>query len=96
MVKIPDALLHRRNPCLGLTLSPPNPVEEAKPMRRVPLALAAPLLLAGCGQDGAADREAEALEQSVPEASDILRNAAPGGNVQQAPPPKVPAEGRGR
>ena len=59
-------------------------------MKRVPLALAAPLLLlAGCGQDGAADNNAAALEraaeQSTPEAADILRNAADsGGNVQEA------------
>jgi hypothetical protein len=54
------------------------------------MALAAPLLLlAGCGQDGAADNNAAALEraaeQSTPEAADILRNAADsGGNVQEA------------
>ena len=59
-------------------------------MKRVPLALAAPLLLlAGCGQNGAADNSAAALEraaeQSTPEAADILRNAADGGaNVQDA------------
>ncbi|HEX8514022.1 MAG TPA: hypothetical protein VF688_13065 [Allosphingosinicella sp.] len=59
-------------------------------MKRVPMALAAPLLLlAGCGQDGAADNNAAALEraaeQSTPEAADILRNAADsGGNVQEA------------
>jgi hypothetical protein len=59
-------------------------------MKRVPLALAAPLLLlAGCGQNGAADNNAAALEraaeQSTPEAADILRNAADsGGNVQEA------------
>lgn len=59
-------------------------------MKRVPLALACPLLLlAGCGQDGAADNNAAALEraaeQSTPEAADILRNAADaGGNVQEA------------
>ena len=83
MVKIPAALLHRRNPRSALTLSGPNPIEEAKPMRRVPLALAAPpLLLVGCGQESAADKHAEALEQSAPEAADILRNAAPGGNDQ--------------
>lgn len=56
-------------------------------MNRVPLALAAPLLLlAGCGQDSAADNTAEALEraaeQSTPEAADILRNADPGADVQ--------------
>ena len=59
-------------------------------MNRVPLALAAPLLLlAGCGQNGARDDNAAALEraaeQSTPEAADILRNAADGGaNVQDA------------
>jgi len=58
-------------------------------MNRVPLALAAPLLIFGCGQDGAADDNAAALEraagQSGPEAEDILRNAAdPGGNVQDS------------
>jgi hypothetical protein len=58
-------------------------------MKRVPLALAAPLLLLACGQDGAADNNAAALEraadQSTPEAADILRNAADsGGNVQEA------------
>jgi hypothetical protein len=88
MVKIPAALLQRRNPCGALTLSPAHPIEEAKPMKRVPLALAAPLLLlAGCGQESAADRNADALEraaeQSTPEAADILRNAAPGSNVQE-------------
>jgi hypothetical protein len=58
-------------------------------MNRVPLALAAPLLVIGCGPDGAADNNAAALEraaeQSTPEAEDILRNAADsGGNVQEA------------
>ena len=58
-------------------------------MKRVPLALAAPLMLAGCGQNSAADNQAAALEraaeQSTPEAADILRNAADGGgNVQDA------------
>jgi hypothetical protein len=58
-------------------------------MNRVHLALAAPLLLIGCGQDKAADNNAAALEraagQSTPEAEDILRNAADsGGNVQEA------------
>ncbi|MGZ8284127.1 MAG: hypothetical protein ACXW27_03145 [Allosphingosinicella sp.] len=57
-------------------------------MNRVPMALAAPLLLVGCGQDGAADNDAAALEraaeQSPPEAEDILRNAAEsGGDVQE-------------
>jgi hypothetical protein len=93
MVKIPAALLHRRNPCRALTLFPANPIQEAKPMNRVPLALAVPLLLVGCGQDNAAEANDAALErsagQSPPEAEDILRNAAdPGGNVQ--------AEGKGR
>jgi hypothetical protein len=64
-------------------------------MNRVPLALAAPLLLFGCGQNKAADNNAAALdraaEQSTPEAEDILRNAADGGgNVQ------VPAERNGQ
>ncbi|HYW14942.1 MAG TPA: hypothetical protein VE891_02155 [Allosphingosinicella sp.] len=58
-------------------------------MKRVTFALAAPLLLIGCGQSGAADDNAAALEraaeQSTPEAADILRNAADGGgNVQDA------------
>ena len=58
-------------------------------MNRVPLALVAPLLIFGCGQDGAADDNTAALErsagQSSPEAEDILRNAAdPGGNAQAA------------
>ena len=58
-------------------------------MNWVPLAFAAPLLLIGCGQNGAADNNAAALEraaeQSTPEAEDILRNAADsGGNVQDA------------
>ncbi|HEX8466198.1 MAG TPA: hypothetical protein VF620_00150 [Allosphingosinicella sp.] len=58
-------------------------------MKRVPLAFAAPLMLVGCGQNGAADNNAAALEraaeQSTPEAADILRNAADGGgNVQEA------------
>ncbi|HEX8240984.1 MAG TPA: hypothetical protein VF574_14715 [Allosphingosinicella sp.] len=58
-------------------------------MNWVPLAFAAPLLLIGCGQNGAADNNAAALkraaEQSTPEAADILRNAADGGgNVQEA------------
>ena len=69
-------------------------------MKRVPLALAAPLLLAGCGQESAADKEAAALKraagQSAPEAEDILRNAAPGTNVQEKAPPKVPAEEKGQ
>ncbi len=64
-------------------------------MKRVPLALAAPLLFIGCGQESAADKDEAALEraagESTPEADDILRNAAPGANVQEAPPPKVPA-----
>jgi hypothetical protein len=89
MVKIPSRLLHRRNPWHLVTLSRPTFVKEAKPMKRVPLALAAPLLLmAGCGQNGAADNRAaleRAAEQSTPEAADILRNAADGGaNVQDA------------
>ncbi len=54
---------------------------------RVPLALAAPLILICCGQDKAADENAAALDraagQSVPEAADILRNAAePDGGVR--------------
>jgi len=59
-------------------------------MKRVPLELAAPLLLlAGCGQSGDGDENAAALEraaeQSTPEAEDILRNAAhSGGDVQDA------------
>ncbi len=58
-------------------------------MNRVPLALAVPLMVIGCGQNSAADNEAAALEraadQSTPEAADILRNAADGdGNVQDA------------
>jgi Flp pilus assembly protein TadB len=67
-----------------------HPIKEAKPMKRVPPALAAPLLLlAGCGQNGASDNNAAALEraaeQSTPEAADILRNAADSGaNVQDA------------
>lgn len=75
-------------------------------MNRVPLVLAAPLLLFGCGQNGAADNDAEALdraaEQSTPEAADILRNAAdPGGNVADTgnpspPPGTIPAEGSGQ
>jgi hypothetical protein len=89
MVKIPAALLRRRNPCRPLTLSPATLIEEAKPMTRVPMALAVPLLLAGCGQDSAADNNAAALDraagQSTPEAEDILRNAADSGaNVQDA------------
>lgn len=57
-------------------------------MKRVFLALAVPpLLVAGCGQNGAANDNAAALKraagQSNPEAADILRNAADdGGNVQ--------------
>jgi hypothetical protein len=46
------------------------------------LALAAPLLFIGCGQNGADDNAAaleRADEQSAPEAADILRNAADGG-----------------
>ena len=58
-------------------------------MKRVTLALAVPLMLIGCGQNGAADNKAAALEraaeQSTPEAEDILRNAADSGaNVQDA------------
>jgi len=46
-------------------------------------------MLAACGQNGAADNNAAALEQaaeqSTPEAADILRNAAESGaNVQDA------------
>jgi len=108
MVKIPVLLLRRRNPWPALTLSEPHPIEEAKPMKRVPLALVAPLLLVGCGGESAADSNAEALEraaeQSTPEAADILRNAAPGANVQEvlqdagnaqaatAPPPQQGAK----
>jgi PBP1b-binding outer membrane lipoprotein LpoB len=54
-------------------------------------ALAAPvaLVLAGCGQNKAAENDADALdraaEQSTPEAADILRNAADNGaDVQNA------------
>jgi hypothetical protein len=89
MVKISVMLLRRRNPCRFVTFSNAHPIEEAKPMNRVPLALALPLLMVGCGQNGAADNNAAALkraaEQSTPEAEDILRNAADsGGNVQDA------------
>jgi hypothetical protein len=49
-------------------------------MKRVPFALAATLMLIGCGRNGAAENDAEALEsaaeQSTPEAADVLRNAA--------------------
>ncbi|HET9639357.1 MAG TPA: hypothetical protein VFP12_09140 [Allosphingosinicella sp.] len=73
-------------------------------MKRVPLALVASLLLAGCGQESAAEKEAAALkraaEQSSSEAADILRNAElqASGNAQAAtaPPPKVPADGNGQ
>ncbi|HYI38851.1 MAG TPA: hypothetical protein VE053_00865 [Allosphingosinicella sp.] len=55
-------------------------------MNRFPLAFAAPLLMFGCGQDGAADHDAaldRAAGQSNPEAEDILRNAAdPGGDAE--------------
>jgi hypothetical protein len=57
---------------------------------KMPLsALAAPLILAGCGQQGAAGNDAEALEraaeQSTPEAANVLLNAADrGANVQEA------------
>lgn len=56
-------------------------------MNRVPLALAIPLLLSGCGEDKTADDNEAAFQraagQSAPEAEDILRNAAdPGGNAQ--------------
>jgi hypothetical protein len=90
MVKIPVTLLHGRNPRVGLTLLHSRPFPGSQPMNRVPLAFAAPLLLlVGCGQKGAADDNAAALEraaeQSTPEAADILRNAADGGgNVQEA------------
>ena len=58
-------------------------------MNRVTSALAAPLMLIGCGQNGAADNNAAALEraaeQSTSEAADVLRNAAEeGANVQDA------------
>lgn len=58
-------------------------------MNRVPFALAAALILAGCGRNGAAENNADALEsaaeQSTPEAADVLRNAADqGANVQEA------------
>ena len=45
------------------------------------------LALAGCGQDGAADNNAAALEraaeQSTPEAADVLVNAAENGTAVQ-------------
>jgi hypothetical protein len=82
-LKIPAPLLHRRNPCGALTLSR-HPIEEAKPMKRVPLALAAALLLAGCGRDGAAGKDEAVLDQSTPD-GDILRNAEDPGSGQ--PPP---------
>jgi len=51
------------------------------------MALAATLLMVGCGQESAADKDEAALEraagQSTPEAADILRNADPGANVQE-------------
>lgn len=58
-------------------------------MKRVPFALAAALLLIGCGQNGAPENNSDALdraaEQSTPEAADVLRNAADqGANVQDA------------
>jgi hypothetical protein len=89
MVKIPVRLLHGRNPRGAATLTSPCPFEEAKPMKMVPFALVAPLMLIGCGQQKAADSDAAALEraaeQSTPEAADVLRNAADGGaNVQEA------------
>jgi hypothetical protein len=74
-------------------------------MKRVPLALVAPLLLVGCGRESAADKDAAALERaagrSTPEAADILRNAElqAASNAQAAtgaPPPKVPADGNGQ
>lgn len=61
-------------------------------MKRVPLALAVPLVLIGCGEDKAADENAAALrraaEQGDPEAAALLRNAAePGADIE------VPAAG---
>ena len=58
-------------------------------MKMLPFALVAPLMLIGCGQQGAADNSAAAIEraaeQSTPEAADVLRNAADhGANVQDA------------
>jgi uncharacterized protein involved in copper resistance len=58
-------------------------------MKKLPLALVAPLILAACGRDGAAGNNADALEQaaeqSTPEAAEVLRNAAEqGANVQDA------------
>ncbi|HEX8480882.1 MAG TPA: hypothetical protein VF650_03155 [Allosphingosinicella sp.] len=58
-------------------------------MKKLAFALAAPLILAGCGQSGAAGNNADALEQaaeqSTPEAAEVLRNAADqGANVQDA------------
>ena len=54
-----------------------------------PAPLASLLFLAACGQSGAADNEAAALEraaeQSTPEAANVLLNAADqGANVQDA------------
>lgn len=58
-------------------------------MKMMKFALAAPLLLAACGQDSAAENNAAALEraaeESTPEAAEILRNAAENGaDVQNA------------
>ncbi|HEX8379286.1 MAG TPA: hypothetical protein VF619_01905 [Allosphingosinicella sp.] len=58
-------------------------------MKKLPFALVAPLILAACGQGGAAGNNADALEQaaeqSTPEAAEVLRNAADqGANVQEA------------
>jgi hypothetical protein len=58
-------------------------------MKKLPFALAAPLALIACGQNGAAGNNADALEQaaeqSSPEAAEVLRNAADqGANVQDA------------
>lgn len=54
-------------------------------MNRIPLALATPLLIFGCGQVGADERNAAALDraggQASADAEDILRNAAEPGEV---------------
>lgn len=58
-------------------------------MKRVSFALAVPLMLVGCGQDGADDDQAAAFERAAeqgdPEAAALLRNAAEPGADPEAP-----------
>jgi ribosomal protein L12E/L44/L45/RPP1/RPP2 len=84
MVNFPPAVASQQ-PLLVRHVMPRSVLQGAKPMKLVPLV--AFLVLAGCGQDSAADNNAAALEraaeQSTPEAADILLNAAENGSSVQ-------------